>query len=179
MVALVGHDPFEEEDNVRYRTAEVTTFPEELPSPLDPRSRRFAFCVAWAVNAGQEACASFVKAGLKSCEIFASETAEVEPFEGFVALTVQLNLSGLGTQPTTEILGEVRKVAEGWLTSIESGWTGAVPLSRSTRQFWREKYGVGLATTWRSAEKTYVWRLQPDGRFVHVDTSEFLEEGSK
>ena len=118
MVALVGNDPLEEEEHVRYRTAEVTTFPDDLPSPIDPRSRRFGFSVAWAVKAEQGACASFVKERLESCGIFDVATAVVESLEEFVALTVQLKPLEIGTQPTTEILCEIRREVEGWLATV-------------------------------------------------------------
>lgn len=177
MIALVGNDPLEEEEHVRYRTAEVTTYPEVLPSPIDPRSRRFALCVAWVSKENQEACASFVRDRLKSCRMFATETAEIELFKEFVVLTVELAPDSIGVQPTSEILSDIRRSVEAWLGTVEPELKVKSPFSRATREYWQQKYGVGLATTWRASGKTYVWRRSRDGRFIHVDAGEFLDKG--
>ena len=62
MVGVVTADPLAEDLRKAYRTAEVITYPEVLPRPILPRSRRFAAICAWLSDAPAAEWARLLKA---------------------------------------------------------------------------------------------------------------------
>lgn len=174
MIALVGNDPFREYDEVRYRTAEVSEYPEDLPRPLIPQSRRFRLSIAWKGSlVGPEVFDGVFPWNKPPTVAGVSGVASWKQESPYVVVTIELSHTRIAELPTRLLIEDFEKAIEQWCASVEK----ASHASRATLEYWKQRFGVELGRGWKETGKTYVWRRQEDGSVKPVTSEEFLGDG--
>lgn len=177
MLALVGEDPFADSETRVFHTGEVTSYFDELvPSPVLPGSRAFHVEIVWSTKIPVDELKAAVQALAESCGLVSSGEWEVECDGDYVVVEGRLKPAGVETLPTFAILEEFRARITCWLAGVEDRFSEGA-LTRSTKEYWRRKYGVSLGTPWHESLMPYVWTPDEDGRvrtFRGVD----LDDGS-
>lgn len=171
MVALVGNDPFEEFDEIRYRTAEVVEYPEDLPRPLIPQARRFQITVAWTDSAvGLDAFRTLFPEAKLPLVAGVSGVSRWEVDGPYLVLNVDLVHARLAELPTQSLLENFETAIKHWCSLVE----GASNAKRATFEYWKQRFGVELGRGWNDTGKTYVWMDDGDGSVSPVSSEEFL-----
>lgn len=149
MVALVGDDPFPHIDTIKIRTADIVAYPETIPSPIRPESRRFVATVAWKTDMSADDLFNVVR-DLRPTD--AGVRCEFGPcirYGEYVSLEVRLFPTELKSKPTVLLLETIHSVLADGLALLESVLKEDARIERCGREFWRAEHGVNLGVPYR------------------------------
>lgn len=148
MVALVSHDPIPSTEKMLYRSVDLITSYNNIPSPILPFSRRIYFEVAWEVTGGptsEDALEDWI-APLTSQQtefgpdlFFDNDTCRGQTF-----LFARIEFLGeIGPARTDDVLARIAPGLDEYLGDLESQLADAgVTMRRATREYWSHEIGV-------------------------------------
>lgn len=145
IVASQGSDPFLRTDAVWHRSVDIMTRPQEIPSPILPKSRRASFLCCWRLSReavlGRTTAESLAESSAAHIEAyFDTETWDSTPY--FVVV-IYFELSTL--ENSSDAL--LRKGAElgPVLNEIQRRTVTEFPgATRDTRRYWLMEYSIGF-----------------------------------
>lgn len=177
MIALAAGDPFHEGERFTHRTAEVSHFPEALPSPVLPVSRKFEVLTAWEILERSERLSEALNG--VSIEGPRGACAAFQVDGAYVVGTWTLPPDALVDMATADVLRSASKDLEDWLPQAESWLTQrGGKVQRATQEYWKRAHNVHLGVDAVSSDKAYLWTLGPDGEWLPQWTGNAFESGS-
>jgi hypothetical protein len=167
MVAVVGHDPFDDTDTKRFHTGEVTSyFAKMIPSPVLPLFRVFALDVAWATQHPPGDVTEACRACAASCGLEVAGGWATFADGSFVVTSVDLQPSGLDRLPTSAVLTQLASSLAPWLACVES--TLGASTRRQTKEYWKWKHGLTLTLHWSESLQPMAWLPQTNGTYEAI-----------
>jgi len=152
MLAAISYDPFEEEGDVVFRTAELSLGEESgLPSPVLPDGRRFTVTVFLRGTTPQAITSAIEAMTARHGNI--KPHHEVSEYKDGYRVDVTLAFNSICDASTPELL----TLTHDWLIDLfgtlkKSGDN----LSIWTKDAWKEITGVSLGVPWTASDKVYV-----------------------
>lgn len=159
MLAAISYDPFQEEGDVLFRTAELTLGKDSgLPTPILPERRSFTV-TAYFQTASMESVHYAIKKAAREFPQLTPRCVSCESAEDR-RVDVSISFESLPDDSTSELL----ELLHGWLRHVllilgEEG----VDASMRTRAAWKDNTGITLGLSWSDSEQVYVSITSKDG----------------
>lgn len=157
MIAIIGSDPFELPEQMKYICGEITAYPENIPSPILPCSRLFLIEFIINTNNVSDAEMEAIKCKISSMDQVYEIKIEVERSKGLFYFSIIPNINGIDHKPTESILDDISSISKQIIAILEKHIQNKFQII--TDKYWLENYKISFGVNWRESSKQYVGKL--------------------
>lgn len=157
MIAIKGSDPFELPEKVKYICGEITSYPENIPSPILPYSR--LFLIEFIINTDNVSDAEMenIKCMISGMDKVDELKIEVEKSKQLFHFNIIPNIDGIEHKTTKNILDEIHLISKKIMSTLEVNIHNKFQVI--TDKYWLDNYNISFGVNWRESSKQYVGQL--------------------
>lgn len=162
MVGALGVRIFLDLAKTTTRTAEATHYPDRLPSPVLPASRRLEVLTAWRLTDPKQVDESAMAAvaGRSMEDVQPTFTVDTDHLVG----TWPVPNSMLLDAPTPSLLRQLADRQQAWVREVEQTMAAmGVQAERATRDYWEDRHNLRLGLDPAASAKVFSWGATEDG----------------
>ncbi|ABK48134.1 restriction endonuclease [Shewanella sp. ANA-3] len=151
MVSIIGSDPFEFPEQVKFICGEITSYPETIPSPILPCSRLFLLEFIVKAENVSEAEIKIIQDNIFSIDQV--DDIKIERNKSLFIFKVIPNIDELECKTTSNILDEIFLIVKLIMNILNSHIKNKFDVI--TDKYWLENYNVSLGIDWHQSTKQY------------------------